>query len=128
MNTAVIFLGSNIAARANIEQAKKLLGGMYKILAQSRFIYTPAFDGDPQPDFLNGAILLETVLEFDNFKKELKKIETQLGRERSTPKFAPRTMDIDIIVWNNKIIHQDFYERDFLRELVSKVFPNSAPN
>jgi 2-amino-4-hydroxy-6-hydroxymethyldihydropteridine diphosphokinase len=45
----------------------------------------------------------------------LKDLEDQMGRDRSQPKFGPRNIDLDILIWNNKVVDPDYYTRDFLR-------------
>ena len=52
----------------------------------------------------------------------LKQVEDQLGRKR-IEKFGPRTIDLDIVVWNDKIVDADVYERDFLRNAIQQIFP-----
>ncbi|HKI88902.1 MAG TPA: 2-amino-4-hydroxy-6-hydroxymethyldihydropteridine diphosphokinase, partial [Draconibacterium sp.] len=53
--------------------------------------------------------------------RELKKIEDELGRDRTVPKFGPRTIDLDIVVWNGKIVDKDYYTRDFLQKNVQEI-------
>ena len=67
---------------------------------------------------------METELEQQSLKKELKQIEDILGRDRSLPKFGPRTIDLDILIWNKKVVDKDYYERDFLRKGVEEIIPN----
>ncbi len=76
-----------------------------------------------QPDFTNGAVSIITHLDKDQLKKILKRIEDDLGRDRSLPAFGPRTMDLDIVVWNNKIVDDDYHTRDFLRNSVDYLWP-----
>jgi len=56
----------------------------------------------------------------------LKKIEDALGRDRSGPAFGPRTMDLDIVVWNDKIVDDDYHTRDFLRNSVDALMKNQG--
>ena len=67
---------------------------------------------------------METDLEQQSLKKELKQIEDILGRDRSLPKFGPRTIDLDILIWNKKVVDEDYYERDFLRKGVEEIIPD----
>jgi 2-amino-4-hydroxy-6-hydroxymethyldihydropteridine diphosphokinase len=48
-------------------------------------------------------------------------MEDILGRNRSRPKFGPREIDLDILVWNDEIVDEDYYHRDFLQQLVSEI-------
>ena len=79
-----------------------------------------------QADFLNGSVLIETDLKLENVKISLKKIEKQLGRKHTEAKFNPRIIDLDVITWNGKIIDQDFYQRDFLKQTTIQLIPNLA--
>ena len=120
----VIGLGSNIDPEANLEQAVLELKSRFKVSKRSQWIRTKPIGIQDQPDFYNGALLLETELEQISLKKELKRIEDILGRDRSLPKFGPRTIDLDILIWNKKVVDEDYYERDFLRKGVEEIIPD----
>ena len=119
----VIGLGSNIDPEANLEQAVLELKSRFKVSKRSQWTRTKPIGIQDQPDFYNGALLMETELEQQSLKKELKRIEDILGRDRSLPKFGPRTIDLDILIWNKKVVDEDYYERDFLRKGVEEIIP-----
>ena len=120
----VIGLGSNIDPEANLEQAVLELKSRFKVSKRSQWTRTKPIGIQDQPDFYNGALLMETELEQQSLKKELKRIEDILGRDRSLPKFGPRTIDLDILIWNKKVVDKDYYERDFLRKGVEEIIPD----
>ena len=120
----VIGLGSNIDPEANLEQAVLELKSRFKVSKRSQWTRTKPIGIKDQPDFYNGALLMETELEQQSLKKELKQIEDILGRDRSLPKFGPRTIDLDILIWNKKVVDEDYYERDFLRKGVEEIIPD----
>ena len=120
----VIGLGSNIDPEANLEQAVQELESRFKVSKRSQWVRTKPIGIQDQPDFYNGALLMETELEQQSLKKELKRIEDILGRDRSLPKFGPRTIDLDILIWNKKVVDKDYYERDFLRKGVEEIIPD----
>ena len=120
----VIGLGSNIDPEANLEQAVQELKSRFKVSKRSKWTRTKPIGIQDQPDFYNGALLMETELEQQSLKKELKRIEDILGRDRSLPKFGPRTIDLDILIWNKKVVDEDYYERDFLRKGVEEIIPD----
>ena len=120
----VIGLGSNIDPEANLEQAVQELKSRFKVSKRSQWTRTKPIGIQDQPDFYNGALLMETELEQQSLKKELKRIEDILGRDRSLPKFGPRTIDLDILIWNKKVVDEDYYERDFLRKGVKEIIPD----
>jgi 2-amino-4-hydroxy-6-hydroxymethyldihydropteridine diphosphokinase len=120
-NKGVIGLGSNIDSVANMGRALYLLGLRIKILAVSSFQTTPPIGISDQPDFLNGAVLVQTSMTREQLDAELKAVEDEMGRDRSLPKYGPRVIDMDIIIWNEVVVDDDFYERDFLRRAVEEV-------
>ena len=90
----------------------------------SRWIRTKPFGILDQPDFFNGVLIMVTELGIESLKQELKSIEDLMGRDRSKPKFGPRIIDLDILIWNGKIIDKDYYDRDFLRKGVEEILPD----
>ena len=124
MNRAVISVGSNIDPFSNIVKAVKLLGQIVNILAQAPQVKTKPIGILNQRDFINGAFLIETSMAQTALKDQLKEIEKQLGRVKQVEKFGPRTIDLDIAVWNGQIVDKDFYERDFLRDAILILWPD----
>ena len=90
-------LGSNINAQKNLDFAQKELTKILQNTSSSSIHRTKAegFEGD---DFLNSVVCGETDLSFDELNKKLKLIEDESGRNRNTPKFSARTLDIDIVL------------------------------
>ena len=124
MHTATILLGSNIHPEENITKATKLLLKECNLLKSSRIWETEAIDIDG-PDFLNSAILIETPLTENELRCQvLRKIETELGRIRKGDKYADRTIDLDIIIFDGKVIDQDLWQRSFIASPVSDLFPD----
>ena len=123
MNTAVIGLGSNIAPQKNIKVAKTILSHEFTILAESKFVKTKPVGPIKQADFLNGALLVKTPLNRRQLKSKLARIEKKLGRKASANKFGPRTIDLDILVMNGRVVDNDFYARDFVQKSVLTLLP-----
>lgn len=123
MNTAVIGVGSNINAPFYFARAKEALSREHRLDKESAFVITSPVGFAGQPDFLNGAFLVSTELSIDGFRGYLKELENRLGRVRTENKYGPRTIDLDIIVWNGKIVDSDFYKRDFVRNAVKELLP-----
>lgn len=121
MNSAVIGIGSNINADKNIKKMLAILKTKVKIVQVSSLISTQPIGIKNQPDFTNGAVLIQTNLTQNLLNKLLKAVEDQMGRNRNAPKFGPRCIDLDIVVWNGKIIDKDYYTRDFIRKSVQEV-------
>ncbi len=121
MNECIIGIGSNIEAGKNIPKMLELLGQKVEIVKISSFVQTKPIGITDQSDFTNGVIKIHTKLSEEELKRVLKDIEDKMGRDRSRPKFGPRCIDLDIVVWNGKIIDQDYYSRDFLRKSVDEI-------
>ena len=124
MNRAVIGVGSNIEPGINVPRARERIAERHVILAESPLVETTPVGYVHQPDFTNGALLLETPVDRQRLKADLKAIELLLGRQPGQDRYGPRTIDLDIVVWNGEVIDQDLYSRDYLRESVLAVWPD----
>ena len=76
----------------------------FHIQSSSPLLENPAFGFTQQKDFLNGIIALKTNLSINDFFKIMQRLEIRYGRKRSFQD-APRTLDIDIIFFDNKKIN-----------------------
>jgi 2-amino-4-hydroxy-6-hydroxymethyldihydropteridine diphosphokinase len=123
MNRVVVAAGSNIDPDQNIAEARRILSSKYRLLSESAFVKTAPIGFADQPDFRNGAFLVETGCGRREFNRALKKIEQRLGRVRTANKFGPRTIDLDIVAWNGKIVGRDFHARDFVRNAALELMP-----
>ncbi len=120
-NIAVIGIGSNIGASDNIPRMLEILRQKVEILKVSRMVQTKPVGIEDQPDYTNGAVKIATPFGKKELINLLKGIEDELGRDRTAPKYSPRTMDLDMVVWNGKIVDKDYFTRDFLRKSVQEV-------
>ena len=123
MNQAIIAVGSNIDPDTNIAKALEILARDFEVVAETDFVSTKPVGYTQQPDFLNGAILVRTDLKLEPLRQHLKQIEDTLGRRRGVLSFGPRTVDLDIVVWNGKLLDPDFYEREYLKKVVLELDP-----
>lgn len=107
-NQVVIALGSNIEKEKNLPRAIELLREMCAVTAVS-----PIYETEPvgllnQPNFWNAAVLLHTDLSASEIKRQvIGRIETQLKRVRQADKNAPRTIDADIVLFNDAVFAYD---------------------
>ena len=106
MNIVYLSLGSNEGDR--VKWLKKAISflGVYvgKVTATSGYYQTKAWGLTEQPDFLNICVQVNTILPVMELLEAIQKIEEKLGRQR-TIKWGPRTLDIDIIFFNNDVIN-----------------------
>jgi len=127
-----IGVGSNIEPESNIRKALLLLRRDAKIKAVSTFYRTRPEGNTDQPDFCNGVVEIETELFPPDLQKWLRKIEESLGRVRTRDKDAPRTIDLDILLYGEMIIsspdlaipHPFIRRRAFLMVPLSEIDPN----
>jgi 2-amino-4-hydroxy-6-hydroxymethyldihydropteridine diphosphokinase len=122
-NSVVIGLGSNINPEHNIRKAREEIASEFHIVKSSSFVETEPVGFKEQDKFLNGALLIETELDADRLKSRLKEIESVLGRVNTDNRYGPRTIDLDILVWNGEIAEQEVRERGYLRESVKEILP-----
>jgi len=121
MNECIIGIGSNIDADQNIPKMLEILKEKVTVLKVSTMVQTEPIGIKDQPEYTNGAVKIETDLDLAELISVLKKIENDMGRDRTVPKFGPRCIDLDIAVWNRKIVDPDYYTRDFLRNAVEEI-------
>lgn len=134
---AYIALGSNLGDRhANIRRALAVLVESPGIEVRRISSFQPydAVGGPPDsPQFINAAAQLHTTLAAHALMKRLLEIEQQLGRVR-TEKWAPRTIDIDLLLYGNSIISSDnlmvphplMHERLFVLEPLAEIAPDAV--
>ena len=107
--TAFLGLGSNLGNRAGyLEDALQSLDAhqCIRILARSSMYDTDPVGEIAQPNFLNMVVEIETSLPPPELLELCLTIEESNGRVRSV-KWGPRTLDIDILFYSNKIIEID---------------------
>ena len=104
MNRVFIALGSNINSERNMREAVSRLSSRCRLLAVSPVYETAPVGKTDQPNFLNAAVLIETDLTAAELKSDvLQVIEQELGRVRTEDKNAPRTIDLDISLFNDEV-------------------------
>lgn len=108
MNVAYLILGGNIGNRLeNLRQARHLINERAGAITKTSAIFVTAPWGNTdQPDFYNQALRIETKFPSDELLAELLKIEASAGRIRDGKKWAERSIDIDILFYNDEIINE----------------------
>lgn len=101
---AFIALGSNIQPEVHLQEAiSHLLLSLGQMKAISRVYRSKPVGGREQPDFLNAAVLMRVSGEPALIRTQLRKIETALGRVRTQDKYASRTMDLDLVLYGDRV-------------------------
>ena len=125
MNTVALSLGSNIDKEQNLPEAVRLLRemcvpvtsvtstGSVTEVTSILLAVAPVYETAPtgllnQPNFFNTAVLIQTPLSAAEVKETIiGAIETKLKRVRQDDKNAPRTIDIDIALFNNGVFNYE---------------------
>ena len=105
MVTVYISLGSNINPQKNIFEALQRLSKYTQLIDVSTVYSTEPIGVQPQPKYYNCVVHVETAIEPRRLKYDiLRVIEDNLGRKRESNKYAPRTIDLDILVYGDQVI------------------------
>lgn len=99
--TVYLSLGSNVDAEKNIRSAVERLRTVYGELKVSPVYKTEAvgFEGDP---FINLVVAFEADDSIEDLNRSLKQIEAEHGRSREDERFAPRTLDLDLLMYGDR--------------------------
>ena len=120
----VLLLGSNIQPEHNLPRAVAFLNRRFGIQAVSSVWESPAVGSDG-PNFLNAAILLESNLSPQAMKDfVLRPLEASLGRVRSHDKNAPRTIDLDVVIWGNQTWDADIWRHAHAAVPAAELLPD----
>jgi len=107
-STAYVGLGSNL--QQPLHQLLKAFDALSalprtQMLARSSLYRSAPVGKIDQPDFVNAVAALRTGLAPGELLQALLRLEAQQGRVRSEPN-APRTLDLDLLLFDAQIIHQ----------------------
>lgn len=123
MHQAILLIGSNIDPLDNLTASIERLRELCPIVSISPIWETQAV-GSHGPNFLNAAVQVLTYLEPETFKSQvLRAIENSLGRIRTNDKNAPRTIDIDIIIWDHEVVDDGLWTNAHIALPVSALAP-----
>jgi len=102
MARAFIGIGSNIDPAENVQAAIRSLAQKTHLVGISMVYCTDALDRPEQPPYYNCVVEIETEAPPTEVKHGiLRTIENNLGRKRTEDKYAPRTIDLDLIVYGD---------------------------
>jgi 2-amino-4-hydroxy-6-hydroxymethyldihydropteridine diphosphokinase len=132
---AFVGLGANLGPReVTLLRAVDLLGAEpgVEVLAVSGLRETAPIGNVDQPEFLNGAVAVETSLTARELLDALLRVERELGRVRDGTQWGPRTIDLDLLVYGDEIVdepglrvpHQHLHERRFALEPLAELEPD----
>lgn len=101
------------------------------LIARSSLFITQPLGPQDQPDYVNAVAALDTKLTPDIFLDHTQRIEQEHGRKRKAERWGPRTLDLDILLFGNRVInserlivpHYDMKNRLFMLEPLSEIVP-----
>ena len=103
MGKAYLSLGSNMEAERNLASAVSALRARFGALVLSP-VYRTAAIGFEGADFLNSAAVIDSDLDPLALNDWLHALEDAHGRDRSGPRFSDRTLDIDIVLYDDLVM------------------------
>ena len=143
MANVYIGIGSNLAEpREQVRQAIKELQQLQDcqfIAASSLYKSQPLIDNQqslndsfPQPDYVNAVVAIETDREPLSLLDDLQALEEIHGRVRKAERWGPRTLDLDVLLIDDKIInhsrliipHPGLHERSFVLYPLQEIAPD----
>lgn len=134
MSRVFIGVGSNEGDRlANISRAARAIGMLpdVRLVQMAPIIETEPVGGPPQSSYLNTVVELHTALAPRSLLGQLQGIERSLGRVPSAVRWAPRPMDLDVLLYDTLILeepglqipHPRLPERRFVLEPLAQLAP-----
>ncbi len=97
--------GSNIEPESNLKRALKELRRRFADLSVSPAYRNPAF-GFEGADFINLVVMFNTPEALEVVLKILREVETLCGRPHGAAKWAPRAMDLDILLYGDSVLDE----------------------
>jgi 2-amino-4-hydroxy-6-hydroxymethyldihydropteridine diphosphokinase len=128
VTTAYVGLGSNLGDREELIRRAAALIGATRL---SSIVETEPWGYEDQPRFLNAVAQIETQLGARDLLDRLLEVERDLGRERVGPRWGPRTVDLDLLLYGDEEIdepglvvpHPRLAERLFVLEPLAELVP-----
>jgi 2-amino-4-hydroxy-6-hydroxymethyldihydropteridine diphosphokinase len=120
---AYLNLGSNIQAETHLVRAVELLHEYGEVLNVSSAWESKSV-GAEGPNYLNACVLFKTnIMQAELKESIIRPIEAKLRRKRSENKFSPRTIDIDIVLFDDKPYNDKFWKFAFVIVPLAEIYP-----
>jgi len=122
MNTAIIMLGSNTDSDSNMVLAVSKLVTCFEIISKSIQVITEPCGIQFSCHFHNVAIKLKTTENQEDTISVFKRIETQMGRKWDSKLTGIIPIDIDMIFWNNILVHEDYNRYEYVKNCINEIY------
>ncbi|WP_257448806.1 2-amino-4-hydroxy-6-hydroxymethyldihydropteridine diphosphokinase [Archangium lipolyticum] len=133
--TVYVGLGSNQGDReAQLVSALEALSRIDAVaVLRCSSLFESAPVGPPQPRYLNAVVALECGLPPQRLLCILKQIEKDMGRRLDGPRWGPRPIDLDILLWEGEVVadpnlqvpHLELHKRRFALEPLAELAPEA---
>ncbi len=134
MERIYIGLGSNLAEP--VQQLRSALAALAalphtQLLASSSFYASDPLGPADQPRYVNAVAMLDSALQPHVLLDALQRIELEQGRTRKAERWGPRTLDLDILLFGNRILddarlqvpHYHMHARPFVLYPLAELAP-----
>lgn len=135
MTQIAVGLGSNVGDRFDhVVSAMEDLDRLGTVTARSSLYETAPIGNLEQDDFINAVAIVETDASARSVLDTLLEIEQEHGRTRTTERWGPRTLDLDLLVYGNEVIsepgltvpHPHIAQRRFVLEPLAEIWPDAV--
>lgn len=121
----LLALGSNTEAKKNIQQAQNMINSLWDNCIFSSAISTKPI-GIQSPDFINMIVCGWTTNSYEDIKKQIKQIESNLHSTKEERKKGVVRMDIDLLQYGTNLYKENDWERAYIQQLVEELTQQAA--
>jgi len=121
MNTAIIMLGSNTDVQKNMALTFMKLVANFEITNRSIPVNTEAVGAQFSSDFKNIALKIASDRPIEETVSIFKQIEQEAGRKPDSKLTGIIPIDIDLIFWNDVLVHQDYNRFEYVKNCVNEL-------
>jgi len=127
VTTALLGIGSNIEPEKHLQAIAQVLRQKFVNIHFSH-VYQSAAVGMDGDDFLNACCLMKGVPAQDELLQFLKALEDDYKRDRSKGSWKPRTLDLDLLIYDEVVLDQDLYHYAHVFVPASDLISMNLPN
>ena len=125
LNTVIISIGSNENREENIQQCRESLTSMFSSIYFSSTSVTKPYGEQYKNDFLNQLVLIYSDQNLSDIQRKIKQLEKEIGREDEDKTNGSVKIDIDIIKWNDQVLKEKDWQRNYVKDLLSSLCENA---
>jgi 2-amino-4-hydroxy-6-hydroxymethyldihydropteridine diphosphokinase len=130
MARVAVSIGSNLDRERNVKDALTALGNTFGKLSRSPVYESTAYGFDGPP-FYNLVVVFTTTLEVRAVREQIQAIENQQGREMGENRSGSRSLDLDLLLYNDAVFHdqgldvprREIFERAYVLKPLADLLP-----